>query len=311
MRATLLLAVGTLLGCGTDSRPQYVANFDPPDPPPGFTRFLTPTMKDIAPGDNLEYCQWVAGPADVAQDVLEFTGLQSPTGHHAVLYATSATQFPVGETHLCTEEDTLPISFVGALGGEGTSSSAAKLPDGLYFRLQAGQALMINTHWLNATDEPVDGQAVIDVKLAPASDQRQTADLFANTGVKFKLVSGTNSFDTSCVLEQDMNFAMVGNHMHTHGTSAYSELIRLDGTKAMLAEDTTWAYDQQFNPKYTMFSLATPMVAHAGDTVHTHCEWQNTENKALTFPDEMCVGIGFYFPSHGQIGCVEGVWPTK
>jgi hypothetical protein len=307
----LLLAVGTLLGCGTDSRSQYVANFDPPDPPPGYTRFVTPTMKGIAPGDNLEYCQWVSGPADVAQDVLDLTGLQSATGHHVVLYATSATQFAVGETHICTEQDTVPISFVGAIGGEGTSSSAAKLPDGLYFRLQAGQALMINTHWLNATDEPVDGQAVIDVKFAPASDQRQTADLFANTGVRFKLASGTNSYDASCVLEQDMNFAMVGNHMHTHGTAAFSELIRPDGTKAMLAEDTTWAYDQQFNPKYNMFSLANPVVAHVGDTVHTHCEWQNTEDKPLTFPDEMCVGIGFYFPSRGQIGCVDGVWPTK
>ena len=63
----------------------------------------------------------------------------------------------------------LHISFVGAIGGEGTATSAAKLPDGLNFRLPAGQALMINTHWLNATDNTVDGQAVIDVKFADAT----------------------------------------------------------------------------------------------------------------------------------------------
>ena len=53
-----------------------------------------------------------------------------------------------------------------------------------------------------------------------------------------------------------------------------------------------------------------PKVAHAGDTFHTHCEWQNTTAKTLAFPDEMCTGVGFYFPSQGQIACTEGSWPT-
>lgn len=74
--------------------------------------------------------------------------------------------------------------------------------------------------------------------------------------------------------------------------------------------DTTWAYDQQFNPRYTRFTVEAPNVARAGDTFHTHCEWQNTTAKTLTFPDEMCTGVGFYFPSQGQIACTEGSWPT-
>jgi hypothetical protein len=32
--------------------------------------------------------------------------------------------------------------------------------------------------------------------------------------------------------------------------------------------------------------------------------------KNLTFPDEMCSGIGFSFPSRGQLSFTEGVWRT-
>jgi hypothetical protein len=310
MRYMFWVALG-VIGCGTDADPRYVADFHPPDVAPGYTRFLTPRLRDIAPGDDVEYCQWVADPADAARDVLDVTGLQSRSGHHTVLYATMATQYAVGETHICTAQDMLPITFVGAIGGEGTSSSAAKLPDGLFFRVPEGRALMLNTHWLNATDEMLDGQALIDVKFAPASEQRQIADLFANNGVRFQIAQGKTAYDTSCVLQEDFNFAMVSNHMHEHGWTAYSELIRADGTKEMLVADESWGSDQPFNPRYNKYSVAVPKVAHAGDTYHTHCEWQNNTGRTLGFPDEMCAGVDFYFPARGQITCTEGAWPKK
>ena len=50
------------------------------------------------------------------------------------------------------------------------------------------------------------------------------------------------------------------------------------------------------------------MALHTGDTVHTHCEWTNATGSDLMFPDEMCVGTGFYFPGHGQIICDDGDW---
>ena len=119
----------------------------------------------------------------------------------------------------------------------------------------------------------------------------------------------TQTYDVSCVLKQDMSFAMVTNHMHSYGSSAYSELIDGDGSKDMLVTDEQWRSEEQFNPNYVKYSVAAPKVAHAGDTFHTHCEWNNTSTKDWLFPDEMCDGIGFYFPSNGQIPCENGGWP--
>ncbi|HEY1814126.1 MAG TPA: hypothetical protein VGG74_17365 [Kofleriaceae bacterium] len=310
MKTILFALVGmVVVGCGTNG-PDYIAGFDPPAPMDGYTRYVTPTVTDITPGANIEMCQWVAAPSESAQDVLAFMGMQSATGHHTVLYATTETNFKVGESHVCTIQDMLSISFVGAIAGaQPTLTDATVLPEGLYFRLPPGQALMANTHWLNATDKTVEGQAVLDVKFAPADDSRTIANLFANNGDTFTIpASSPMTYDVSCVLQQDLSFAMVTNHMHTDGTSAYSELIHPDGTTTMLAVDTTWESDEQFNPKYTMFSVAQPLVAHAGDTYHSHCEWQNQTDQPLSFPDEMCTGVGFYFPGPQQLVCDDGSW---
>jgi hypothetical protein len=57
-----------------------------------------------------------------------------------------------------------------------------------------------------------------------------------------------------------------------------------------------------------MYSLAQPYVIHAGETVHTHCVWQNQTASTLTFPNEMCAGNGFYFPGNGLLACDDGQW---
>jgi hypothetical protein len=319
MRTILVAGLTSAIACGSSpsqmtnpdaAGPAYIPGFNPPPVADGYTRFVTPPVHDIKPGDNLEYCQWIAAASTEPQDVLDFSGVQSKAGHHATVYATTETYFDVGETHLCTVSDMLSISFVGAAGGEGTAGDAAKLPDGLFFRLPPGQALMVNTHWLNATDETLDGQAALDFKFAPVDPQRQTADLFANNGDMFSIGAGSDvQYDVTCTLPHDINFAMVTNHMHEHGFSAYSELKHTDGTSTMLISDPAWASDEGFNPIYQRYSVAQPMVAHAGDTYHTHCEWKNDTANALNFPDEMCVGTGFYFPAAGQTVCENGQWP--
>jgi hypothetical protein len=301
-----LVLVWVVAACGTNG-PDYIAGFDPPAAEQGYTRFVTPIVKDIAPGADVEYCQWVAAPAAATKDILDFTGKQSATGHHAILYATTETNFPVGESHICTEDDMLSISYIGGIGGEGVATG--KLPSGIYPRLREGLALMADTHWLNATDKTVDGQAALDVEFAAPDDSRTIADVYANVGDTFSIPPGVAySYDANCPIPQDINLAMAGDHMHGNGTSAYSELVHADGTKTSLVTDPSWTPEQQFNANYVTFGTTSPMVAHAGDTYHTHCEWFNATSSPILFPAEMCVGFAFYFPGNGQITCDDGSW---
>ncbi|HEX4449928.1 MAG TPA: hypothetical protein VH143_03605 [Kofleriaceae bacterium] len=309
MKTILFALVGmAAVGCGTNNGPDYVAGFDPPPVQDGYQRFISPTLTGIAPGADVEYCQWIQAPADADLDVLDVVGEQSPTGHHAVLYTSTETQFHTGDSHICTPDDMVSVSFLGAVFGSG-GGQLTKLPDGLFFRQRKGQALMINTHWLNTTDKTVDGQAVIDVKFGPADPSHTIADIFANNGDTFSIPPGApTSYDVSCTFPQDMSFAMVTDHMHTAGQSAYTEILHTDGTSTMLRQDASWASDEQFNPIYTSFSLAQPYLVHAGDTMHTHCVWQNQGTSTLLFPDEMCTGQAFYFPGNGLSACDDGTW---
>ena len=202
MRAWIGLAF--LVGCGADSGTPWVADFTPPDVQAGYTRFVTPVVKDIAPGANVEWCQWVAEPGDTARDVMDMVGYQSATGHHAILYATTATNFHVGESHECTTEDMLHISFLGAVGGEGLGGNASALPAGLNFRLPPGQALMILVPldvWVTANFKKTQltdmraGQTVrIRIDAYPGRDFAGHVDsIQAGSGTAFSLLPAENA----------------------------------------------------------------------------------------------------------------------
>lgn len=314
LKALGWLAVAVLAGCGSAEQipaadAQFIAGFAPPAVQPGYTRFVSPPLVDIKPGTNEEYCQWITLPADQERDVLSVIGEQSRGGHHALLYASTRTDMPVGETHPCTEDDMVSFSFLGAIGGEGNTTDISGLPSGLIFRLRKGLSLVINSHYLNATPNSISGQVVLDVKFADPTPDHTVADLFANNGAGFAVEPGeTASYDANCVLKQDLNFAMVTNHMHGYGISATTELIRQDGTHVELVTDSVWPPEQEFNPRYVRFSQAAPLVGHKGDTYHTRCTWKNTSGSPLAFPNEMCTGAGFYFPGNGMIVCSEGSW---
>jgi len=315
-RSLLFVALG-LVGCGMGEPPpaepsQFVAGFSPKAVTEGYTRMVAPPVVGIKPGTDDEYCQWVAAPALEDRDVISVIGQQSLGGHHAVLYASTNTKFPVGETHICTEDDMVSFSFLGAIGGEGNATDLTALPEGLYFRLRKGMALVINSHYVNSTPRAIDGQAIIDVKFGDASPGHMVADLFANNGAGFAIKPGESAtYDVNCVLQRDMNFAMVTNHMHGYGTYAMSELIHKDGTKELLTVDETWPSERKFNPKYAVFGIKGAKVGKKGDTYHTQCKWHNSTTGLLAFPSEMCAGVGFYFPGDASLACVDGLWSTR
>jgi hypothetical protein len=307
----VVIAAGCSSSSGGSASP-YIAGFSPPPVAAGYTRYTTPIITDIAAGTDVLYCQWVAAPASNDQDVLNVEGLQSAHGHHIVLYATTEA-FPVGESHICTTDDMLSVRFLGAIGNEGTA--AAKLPAGVGLRLNQGEYIMANTHFINAGTETIEGQGVVDVEWEAPSPTRQLATMFTDVETTFTIPpNAVYTHDETCTSQLDMPLIMFGNHMHGYGQSVLSEVIHADGSKDTLANDTTWSAEQEFNPTFTQYPVDSPYTIHSGDVVHTSCTWQNTTPTALTFPDEMCAGVGFYLAPIGTVGqeihCIDSAWPA-
>lgn len=312
LRAPLSIACLFYVACGSstmDNPPPPSAGFSPKPVAEGFTRFVLPTIPAIGSGSDVQKCQYIAGPSDSDRYVTIVDGQQSKGGHHIVLYANQKSE-PVGTSRDCTGDDTLSIAFLGAYGGEGNSTGAAPVPEGVAFKLPKGQALMTSTHFINASQEAVDGQSVLDVKYVDVATVKQVANNFANLSVAFKIPAGqTASLDVSCKFTKDLSFFRMANHLHEWGKSAYTEVIRADGKRELLTRNDTWQKEMTFNFPFATWPLDKLLVIKKGDTVVTHCAWTNTTTRDLTFPDEMCVVFGFYIPGDGpQVSCVDNNW---
>ena len=302
--------------------------FNPPPVAEGYTRFAAKTIEGIEPGGDVTYCQYVMAPTDHDQDIMDLTGVQSATGHHAIAFAYTGdgtqeigTVFPCMGTEFSmtagtgtdnSASESLSIGgFLGGAGGNG--KSGVKLPDGVSFRLRKGDGVMMNVHYLNTTDQVVNGDSVIDIKFAEVDPSRLIAAMFVNVNLDVNLAPKAESTSsTACVAQSDINMLMMTNHMHDFGSSATSVVLPAGGgASEMLHDDPAWTYDMQFNAVYSTWSVDAPFVIHSGDTIKTTCNWTNNRTDAITFPREMCVGVGFVLTT-GQNphapGCINGQW---
>jgi hypothetical protein len=266
---------------------------------------VAPPVLGIAPGSDQTYCQWLADPSDVDRQIVDVEGYQSPGGHHLVLYATTVHE-TVGTSRLCTQEDMLSISFVGAVGGEGNTSSAVKLPAGLAFDLPKGMSLMANAHYLNATDAPFDGQSVADVRFGDPEHPLAPVGFLAVTWAGFKIPPGPSDYtsEASCTATRKLSFFMWTNHMHEYGRSMFSELVRQDSTVVSMSRDTSWSPEQAFNAPWVRWDPAAPLVVNPGDQFHVSCTWHNTTDAAIATPREMCIASGFTLEAMPQAICL-------
>jgi hypothetical protein len=272
-------------------------------PAEGYTRF-TPEPVELEAGQEGNWCQWVAGPAEADTDIMDITGEQLFPGHHAILFATPIGE-PAGTARLCTREDLAEMKLLGGVGGEGSSTM---FPTGAAVRLKKGQSLMMNTHYLNTSDKKVMGRATLDVKLAEPSPDHVLASYFGGITLEFELMPQSEStVDVTCVLPRDIKLIDWSNHMHEFGAKIHSEETHADGKVEDLQRDETWLYEWQFNPPRRQWPVDAPHVLKAGDTLHIQCTWKNTSAETLTHPREMCAASGFFLGEE-DLYCVDGEW---
>jgi len=272
------------------------------------------------------HCQYLMAPFDRDMDIAHVGGYQSKFGHHAVAFAyggdgsleTGAevpcmgSEFQVEATPGGASGQQLSGgTFLGGVGGEG--ASAQTLPEGVAFRLKAGQGILLNLHYINTGNNAIDGDAVVDIEFVEADPNRKIAALFLNLNGAFTVTPRTQTeSSTSCVAKSEVKLVMMSNHMHEYGIAARTEVVRAGTSEVeVLRDDPTWAFEKQFNPDYTMWPADDPFVLRVGDTLRTSCTWHNSTSESLTFPREMCIGAGFALASGDDPTapvCFQGNW---
>lgn len=298
----------SLLGCGTDSSgPEVLPNLTVPDVPDNGVQVITPIFENIQPGSDNEICAWTDIVFDKETDVKMTQGYQTePPGHHAVLFYTLEKQ-PV-QQRACTDTDMATFRFLTGNGGNGEPNEA---PGDLVFRVPAGAQLVVNSHYLNASDEVERGQTLINVNFADPGKQYTPSGAIALLDTSIDVPVGESSFTTSCVVDEPLKFWYLIPHMHRWGSHIKVDLARTSGTKETLF-DTKWEEQYTFHPPESRFDPNQPFVFNTGDKVDITCSWNNTENRSLPFGFEMCVTFGQVVDEKGRgsWACNGGHWDT-
>lgn len=312
MKKTILFLAATLFGVACSSEPKhdarFIAGFDPPAPAANELQVITPILKGIAGGADLTICSYIANPFGKDVDVIASDAFMSPHGHHVLLMeVTDDTPFNIGDQHPCTDQDMNKARYVSG-GGSDLMSSHFKAPDGIGMRIHATSKMLVQSHWINPSNTPSDGQSSFNIVTEAPSAARQEAQLFTVTSTQFTIMPhGTGHIASDCKLKQDMQLALIAGHEHEWGSHISIERVVGDAAPTMMYE-TEWKPSYQSAPPQQWYPASAPVVVKKDEVIRVTCDWKNTTDKEIAFPQEMCVAAFYYFPATADVDCVDGVW---
>lgn len=279
MRAlTLSLIVGlSSLGCGGSRTEPWVM-----------------TMKvDVGVGEELVRCQYFPVPAG-GVDAAGFSHRYTPGSHHLLLYPTdlSAEQASFEPFDCVNRGD---LHQVGVAYGGSEPDGAQWFPPGVAMELAAGSVVLLESHYLNASDAPISADVELEVHPAtgPVSVYAGTL-FFYDWAILVPPSPATAVARMRCAINSDIELQFASSHMHRRGTEFRSVLAGAGSTPVPLHSTQDWAA-----PEPTIFD--PPLRVQAGQRVEFECSYRNDLPQAVVEGesadrDEMCIFAASYWP---------------
>jgi hypothetical protein len=292
--------------CDADTVQGLEDCFDPPASDE-YERFYSPKIT-VPAGEEVIICSYLDYRAEGDLYIGSTSGQQMTGGHHSAVFVANSPQSDY-EPHECGDEEMQNYRFIAAAGGGGGQDT--EMPDGVALRIEDGQQIVIQSHYINTGDEAIDVMDAVDLELMEESEVDTIVDSFAVIRSDFEVPADAENHEVvkTCELEQDMDMYMLLGHTHDYGVLFDFELLR-DGEDPELLYHATDGPLLRDNPEIKFFD--PPRQLKAGDTLRMTCQWTNTTDHSLAWPEEMCVGLMYYGPGDGWLTCAnEDEHPKK
>jgi hypothetical protein len=307
----LALLIG--LGCGADTPEDDVVDMrrEVPALPEGGVEFVSPEYV-IPAGTEKQMC-WVTTYEGPDMAIVGQWGYQSPNGHHVVIFGTGATErdLPDGTSWDCTENDSLGMDSLEPIliGGEieydddGVVNSF-ELPDGFGAPIEQGQRIVLQSHYVNVTQNDVLVQDHAQLALVPEDEITTWTAPLVNTDTSFAVPRDSDEYTLAfdCEFEETYSLLYVGGHLHEWGKAFSLDYTPAGGVPERVYDIPEWRPVLRDSPTYVDFEAGEFQV-QPGDTFTTSCTWFNHEDHDLEFPQEMCVTFGMIYPSRVPVIC--------
>lgn len=304
-----------LLGAAGCSSSESLDDFAPPPDGQGVQFKMVTTL---SPGQETERCQFFVAPPgglNVNHDEVRYT----PGSHHVLMYLTPYPAVPTKDRRGrdrdtsgvmdCPEGATADWSVNGVIAGaqKREGGSMVSYPANTAFKVPGGAVLLMNTHYLNASPEPLNAEARVNVHTIADSEVKQEGGLlfFYNPFIRIE-ANSRSSARMQCEISRDIQLTNVQSHMHKRGVNYEAFVLDKDQKSAPIYKNTEWE-----NVPVQRFDPGLPVTA--GSLLDYRCDYKNDEDRTViqgaSTKDEMCMLIGSYYPRDIKLeGCQNARW---
>lgn len=264
-------------------------------------------LATVAPAQESYGCQLFVAPPEglhINREEVAF----SRGGHHVLLYKTPYKEIPstdergnpvnAGEVHPCDLGATALWKVDGVIGGSesfGGKGILSELPEGVALSVEPGTVLLMSTHYLNTSAEPLEADSRINLYTIPKEQVRTEAGVLYLEHPFIRVpANGESTARMRCPVSKNIEIVSLQSHMHARGVSFFGDLV---DTKTGQSSDvyTTASWKE---PEVEEFQ--PPLAIQAGKVLDFRCDYMNPEardvRQGLTANDEMCQIMGPYYP---------------
>ncbi len=238
-----------------------------------------------------------------------FETWQGAGGHHMVLMGTTlgTDVFADGDVADCTSTGTVAMQDMDPLilnTAGNTNDLELPLPDGMAAKLRSGQRYVLQSHYLNTTDQAL---LVRDIGVSDTIPEDEvaiwTAPLVYNYADMEIPAQGALEVSFDCSFDDDFYYLYLQGHMHEWGTRISIDQVDQADQGGAGGEVLTnrysidpWMPEMRDLPPTNIYEEGSFLVP-AGTVMRTTCAWQNDTDEAILFPHEMCDGVAMVYPS--------------
>jgi hypothetical protein len=232
------------------------ARTHPRKPRHGFQMTVDPYT--VAPGQDLEVCEYRRLPNARPMDISGFK-LRMPTGaHHFVIWAYGGnveddSRFPKGPVPsvACSglsPDEAIPQVLIPIQ----TPDARFQFPKGVALTIDPHEQVWLNPHMINVGTAPMQPDIVFNFYRARKGSVQHHAQglIVGNTAGIAVPAGGDQTLTAEWTAPVDLTLIELQTHQHRLGTYANIELVQPDGvTRAKIYENDDWKHPHSFWPQ--------------------------------------------------------------
>ncbi|MET0390092.1 MAG: hypothetical protein ABW321_29240 [Polyangiales bacterium] len=257
------------------------------------------TVPAVQPGEEDTQCVQIRLASTTPLSIVRVHNTLSAGSHHFIL---SALNDPNAAEQALTRCSGFGGSVTGApLAITQAHDDSVVLPEGVGYRLEAGQVMHLEMHYINTGEGPLDITGKAELFAAPPGAQLQdgavlligTADIDVAPRTQ---VETTPKFLALPAGMDGVKFYAITGHTHRFGTDVNVQLSGADQAPIMPLY-TPLNYDWEA-PETALLNPHVSVPAGGGFTLK--CAWNNTGDTTLGWGEsanaEMCFFWAYYYP---------------